>query len=137
MSPVGFLPARPSRAARCIGNGFRRGRRAFSRHALSLGRQDEYGLDCSGLVQVALNACGIACPRDSDMQERALGTPVDIAQARRGDLVFWKGHVAIVRDEAHDGARQRVSHGGRDRADRRGDRAYRGGGKQNHQRERL
>jgi len=50
-------------------------------------------------VQVALNACGIRCPRDSDLQESALGTPVDIESARRGDLVFWKGHVAIMRDE--------------------------------------
>jgi cell wall-associated NlpC family hydrolase len=64
------------------------------------GGKTNYGLDCSGLVQVALNACGVSCPRDSDMQERALGTPVDPAHLRRGDLVFWKGHVAIVRDEA-------------------------------------
>jgi cell wall-associated NlpC family hydrolase len=63
------------------------------------GGKTNYGLDCSGLVQVALNACGIACPRDSDMQERALGMPVDPSHLRRGDLVFWKGHVAIVRDE--------------------------------------
>lgn len=60
------------------------------------------GLDCSGLVQIALTACGIACPRDSDMQENALGVPVaaggDLAGVERGDLVFWKGHVAIVRD---------------------------------------
>ena len=65
------------------------------------GGKTNHGLDCSGLVQVALNACGIPCPRDSDMQEHALGTPIDIAQARRGDLVFWKGHVAIVRDGAN------------------------------------
>jgi cell wall-associated NlpC family hydrolase len=61
------------------------------------------GLDCSGLVQLALTACGVKCPRDSDMQERALGSalanPGDLAQLRRGDLIFWKGHVAIVRDE--------------------------------------
>ena len=63
------------------------------------GGKTNYGLDCSGLVQIALNACGIACPRDSDMQEHALGTPVDPAHLRRGDLVFWKGHVAIARDE--------------------------------------
>lgn len=59
------------------------------------------GLDCSGLVQVALQACGIACPRDSDMQEEQLGTalPVDDLDAlRRGDLVFWKGHVGIMAD---------------------------------------
>jgi len=64
------------------------------------GGKTNYGLDCSGLVQIALNACGVSCPRDSDMQERALGTPVDPSQLRRGDLVFWKGHVAIVRDES-------------------------------------
>jgi cell wall-associated NlpC family hydrolase len=64
------------------------------------GGKTNYGLDCSGLVQVALNACGVSCPRDSDMQERALGTPVDPAHLRRGDLVFWKGHAAIVRDES-------------------------------------
>ncbi len=62
------------------------------------------GLDCSGLVQIALAACGISCPRDSDMQEQALGSPVTAATDRsnlqRGDLVFWTGHVAIVRDRA-------------------------------------
>jgi cell wall-associated NlpC family hydrolase len=59
------------------------------------------GIDCSGLVQTALTACGIACPRDSDMQERALGAAV-LSNGRpelaRGDLVFWKGHVALARD---------------------------------------
>ena len=66
------------------------------------GGKTSLGIDCSGLVQVALGAAGIACPRDSDMQERALGTVVaaDIADLRRGDLIFWKGHVAIVRDGA-------------------------------------
>jgi cell wall-associated NlpC family hydrolase len=66
------------------------------------GGKTSLGLDCSGLVQVALNASGIACPRDSDMQERALGVPLppgDLADLRRGDLIFWTGHVAIVRDE--------------------------------------
>jgi cell wall-associated NlpC family hydrolase len=64
------------------------------------GGKTSLGIDCSGLVQVALTAAGIVCPRDSDMQERALGEAVDadIARLRRGDLVFWKGHVAIVRD---------------------------------------
>jgi len=66
------------------------------------GGKTSYGLDCSGLVQVALTACGIACPRDSDMQETALGSAVrwqdDVSALRRGDLAFWKGHVAIVRD---------------------------------------
>jgi len=58
------------------------------------------GLDCSGLVQVSLTACGIDCLRDSDMQESALGVAADVSGLRRGDLLFWKGHVAIVRDRA-------------------------------------
>jgi cell wall-associated NlpC family hydrolase len=65
------------------------------------GGKTSLGLDCSGLVQVALNAAGFACPRDSDMQEQALGTPLgpsEIDVLQRGDLIFWKGHVAIVRD---------------------------------------
>jgi cell wall-associated NlpC family hydrolase len=63
------------------------------------GGKTALGLDCSGLVQVALTACGVACPRDSDMQEEVLGTAVaaDLSALRRGDLIFWKGHVAIVR----------------------------------------
>ncbi len=60
------------------------------------------GLDCSGLVQIALSACGIVCPRDSDMQEATLGSPIaaatDRSNLQRGDLLFWTGHVAIVRD---------------------------------------
>ena len=57
------------------------------------------GLDCSGLVQVALDAAGIAAPRDSDMQEAELGVAVNDRDAlRRGDLVFWKGHVGVMRD---------------------------------------
>jgi cell wall-associated NlpC family hydrolase len=58
------------------------------------------GLDCSGLVQIALTACGISCPRDSDMQEDALGAPGEAADLQRGDLIFWKGHVAIARDRS-------------------------------------
>jgi len=66
------------------------------------GGKTTFGLDCSSLVQLALNACGLPCPRDSDMQERALGETIapDLANLRRGDLVFWKGHVAIARDPA-------------------------------------
>jgi cell wall-associated NlpC family hydrolase len=69
------------------------------------GGKTSQGIDCSGLVQVALTAAGIACPRDSDMQEAQVGAPVEaegaLSNARRGDLVFWKGHVALVRDPAH------------------------------------
>jgi hypothetical protein len=55
------------------------------------------GLDCSGLVQTALEAASIECPRDSDMQQ-ALGTPVAQTNLQRGDLIFWNGHVGIMRD---------------------------------------
>jgi len=68
------------------------------------GGKTSLGLDCSGLVQVALATCGIASPRDSGMQENALGTPLasprDLSKLQRGDLLFWKGHVAIARDQA-------------------------------------
>ena len=56
------------------------------------------GIDCSGLVQLALWAAGHDCPRDSDMQ-MALGVPVE-GGIRRGDLLFWAGHVALVVDDA-------------------------------------
>jgi len=65
------------------------------------GRTSE-GIDCSGLVQTALMAAGIASPRDSDMMEAGLGEAVAIddpnAPLARGDLIFWKGHVGIMRD---------------------------------------
>ena len=57
------------------------------------------GIDCTGLTQIALMMAGIPAPRDSDMQERALGTRLaGIEALRRGDLVFWKGHVGIMLD---------------------------------------
>ena len=57
------------------------------------------GLDCSGLLQTALHAAGRACPRDTDMQERELGIALnDLGALRRGDLLFWKGHVGIMVD---------------------------------------
>ena len=65
------------------------------------GGKSSFGIDCSGLVQISLNAAGIGCPRDSDMQQDGLGrtlSPVETKQLQRGDLIFWKGHVAIVRD---------------------------------------
>jgi hypothetical protein len=64
------------------------------------GGKTSFGLDCSALVQLSLTACGIPCPRDSDMQERAVGVPIARDDLRRGDLVFWPGHVALVRDAA-------------------------------------
>jgi cell wall-associated NlpC family hydrolase len=66
------------------------------------GGKSNCGIDCSGLVQLSLAAAGVASPRDSDMQQASLGQPLDLAGAQklqRGDLMFWKGHVAIARDE--------------------------------------
>lgn len=65
------------------------------------GGRTSLGIDCSGLVQTSLAAAGIIAPRDSDMQETTLGTALPSSQwhdLKRGDLIFWKGHVAIVRD---------------------------------------
>lgn len=57
------------------------------------------GLDCSGLVQTALHASGLACPRDTDMQEKELGFPVhDHGALIRGDLLFWNAHAGMMVD---------------------------------------
>jgi cell wall-associated NlpC family hydrolase len=66
------------------------------------GGRTSIGLDCSGLVQTALHMAGVAAPRDSDMLERHFNKELPITDAldhlRRGDLIFWKGHVGIMRD---------------------------------------
>jgi Bacterial dipeptidyl-peptidase Sh3 domain/NlpC/P60 family len=66
------------------------------------GGKTSLGIDCSGLVQIALDTAGVAAPRDTDLQEKALGKPVaveaELAGLQRGDLVFWPGHVGIMRD---------------------------------------
>lgn len=65
------------------------------------GGKSVHGLDCSGLVQLAFQAAGRACPRDSDMQEREMGVTLEsntVSGLRRGDLVFWDGHVGIMTD---------------------------------------
>ncbi|MCR9225704.1 MAG: NlpC/P60 family protein [Hyphomonas sp.] len=66
------------------------------------GGRDCLGVDCSGLVQVAFGACGIQAPRDSDMQSEWFGNEISDWRGpgalRRGDLIFWKGHVGIMLD---------------------------------------
>lgn len=58
-----------------------------------------WGLDCSGLVQAALMACGLDCDGDADLQETSIGTVIgDNVQPMRGDVFFWKGHVGLIRD---------------------------------------
>jgi len=61
------------------------------------GGRESLGLDCSALVQQALYACGRSCPRDTDLQ-RDFFPEIAEADRGRGDLVFWKGHVAILLD---------------------------------------
>ncbi|WP_439614747.1 C40 family peptidase [Shinella sp.] len=63
------------------------------------GGRSGFGLDCSALVQLAMMMTGRTAPRDSDMQAAGLGTPIERADLVRGDLVFWKGHVAIMEDD--------------------------------------
>ncbi len=66
------------------------------------GGKDSSAVDCSGLVQSALETSGIAAPRDADMQEAALGRALAPGSAlQRGDLMFWPGHVGIMRS-AHE-----------------------------------
>jgi cell wall-associated NlpC family hydrolase len=65
------------------------------------GGKSVFGIDCSGLVQLSLHAAGIAALRDSDMQQATLGRALDQSEwheLRRGDLLLWKGHVAIACD---------------------------------------
>lgn len=66
------------------------------------GGKTRVGLDCSGLVQISLAACGIEAPRDTDMQRAEIGSeipvPEDLEGLTRGDIVFWQGHVGIMAD---------------------------------------
>lgn len=63
------------------------------------GGNSRWGIDCSGLVQMAFLACGVSCPGDSDQQRAHFGTPLpDGTPPKKGDLLFWHGHVALVVD---------------------------------------
>lgn len=96
-TPLGFVPlshVKPLRILRADPAGI-----AFEfLHVPYLwGGKTARGLDCSGLVQLALNSCGIKALRDTDMQEASLGRELGADDAlQRNDLVFWKGHVGIL-----------------------------------------
>ncbi|CCM73929.1 NlpC/P60 family protein [Rhizobium mesoamericanum] len=60
------------------------------------GGRSGLGIDCSGLVQLSMLMTGRSAPRDTDMQAATLGESIDRSELRRGDLVFWKGHVAVL-----------------------------------------
>lgn len=69
------------------------------------GGRTRAGIDCSGLVQIAMQATGVTAPRDTDMQLAEIGCAIevggDLNGLRRGDLVFWRGHVGIMMDATH------------------------------------
>lgn len=101
MTPSGgYVPAAHLRPIGQFETGFVAVAERFAGVPYLWGGKTALGLDCSGLVQTALTACGIPCPRDSDMQEAAIGAQVkaapDYANVKRGDLLFWKEHVAIA-----------------------------------------
>lgn len=100
--PGGWVPARHLNAVDAKEADFVAVAERFVGVPYLWGGKTSFGLDCSGLVQLALTAAGITCPRDTDMQEASVGRPVapaaDFSNLRRGDFVFWKGHVAMVRD---------------------------------------
>ncbi len=88
IAPIGQLMEDPAAAAQL-----------FLHTPYLWGGNSAFGIDCSGLVQAALLACGLPCPGDSDQQETRAGEtiPVD-APLQRNDLIFWKGHVAMMLD---------------------------------------
>ena len=93
------------------------------------GGKSSLGIDCSGLVQISLNAAGTGCPRDSDMQQDGLGRTLE----RRRDQEIAARRSDLLERPCRDRARRRdhrpcqcTSYGNRDRADRRGHRPHQG-----------
>lgn len=100
-TPVGFVYSTLIAPLSSISNDFVSVAESLQGTPYLWGGKSSKGLDCSGLVQLAFAQAGVAAARDSDMQESSLGhaLPLDTNVLRRGDLVFWKGHVGIMQDE--------------------------------------
>ncbi len=98
---AGWLDAAALRALDAPGGDYVAAAEALTGVPYLWGGRSSRGLDCSGLVQAALEQAGAAAPRDSDMQEAELGRALAAGEPlRRGDLVFWTAHVGIMRDAA-------------------------------------
>ena len=98
----GFVHARHLVAANAFADDFVEVATRFLGTPYLWGGRTGFGVDCSGLVQIAIEAAGGEAPRDSDMQAASLGRALkgkfDPAKLQRGDLVFWEGHVGIMAD---------------------------------------
>jgi cell wall-associated NlpC family hydrolase len=100
LSTGGFVPSVHARRLDEFADDFVDVAAAFAGTPYLWGGRSSIGVDCSGLVQLACESAGIACPRDADMQAASLGDPFDLkgGSLKRGDLVFWDGHVGIMAD---------------------------------------
>ena len=102
LSGGGFVVDAPYRRARRRAPDFVEMAERFIGTPYLWGGRTRLGIDCSGLVQLTLEAAGISAPRDTDMQQAELGEEVAIPDVldgmQRGDLIYWKGHVGIMAD---------------------------------------
>ena len=88
LRPVGEAEEDPVAVAqRLLGAPYRRGGRSC------------HGIDCSGLVQLSLQMCGIDCPRDTQEQRRLGERIADDAPLKRGDLLFCEDHAGMMVDD--------------------------------------
>lgn len=96
---LGHVPKQHLQTADALADDPVRVAEVFLRTPYLWGGNSGLGIDCSGLIQAACLACAIRCPGDSDQQEAELGTHLERdSELRRNDLMFWRGHVALVVD---------------------------------------